>query len=481
MEYEPVIGLEIHAEMQTRSKIFCGCPTTFGAEPNTQVCPICLGLPGVLPVLNEAVLDLGLRAALALNCKIHRRTYFERKNYYYPDLPKNYQISQKAVPLGYDGWVEYEVDGRTHRVRILDLHLEEDAGKLIHPEEPGADFSLVDLNRAGVPLLEIVCAPDMHSLEELQAFMTTIREILMYTGVSDCRMERGSLRFEAGVSVRPKGSQTIGVRIAEIKNLNSFKAVMGAVGYEIRRQIQALERGEPLRPETRLWDEKRGVTEAMRRKEEAQDYRYFPEPDLVPFLIDEERLERVRASLPELPAARRRRMQEQYGLSAYAVGVLTQSKELADFFEECVRHGADPKLASNWVMGEFLGALNLAGIEVSEAKMTPEHLAELLLLMDRGTITGRVAKEVFQKAFQTGRSPRAIVEEEGLGQIADTSALEAIIDRILATPDGQSAAENYRRGKTQALRFLVGQVMKETRGQANPQLVHQLLERRLGT
>jgi aspartyl-tRNA(Asn)/glutamyl-tRNA(Gln) amidotransferase subunit B len=418
-------------------------------------------------------------ADLALNCKIHSRTYFERKNYYYPDLPKNYQISQKAVPLGYDGVVEYEVNGRTCRVRILDLHLEEDAGKLLHPEEAGGRYSLVDLNRAGVPLLEIVCAPDMHSLEELQAFMTTIREILMYTGVSDCRMERGSLRFEAGVSVRPRGSDAIGLRIAEIKNLNSFKAVMGAVEYEIRRQIQALERGETLRPETRLWDERRGVTEAMRRKEEAQDYRYFPEPDLVPVVIEEERLERVRTSLPELPAARRRRMREQYGLSDYAVRVLTQSRELADFFEECVRLGGEPEATSHWVMSELLGALNEAGIELAEAKITPRHLAELLQLLAEGTITRRVAKEVFAQTFQTGRSPRDIVEREGLGQIADTSALESIIDRILATPDGQSAAENYRRGKKQALKFLMGQVMRETRGQANPQLVHELLEKKL--
>jgi len=473
-EYEPVIGLEIHAEMDTRSKIFCNCPTTFGAEPNTQTCPVCLGLPGVLPVLNEEVLNRGLKACLALNCQIHRHSIFERKNYYYPDLPKNYQISQKALPLGYNGFVDFEVKGVPCRCGIWDVHLEEDAGKLTHPDyDPSC--SLVDLNRAGVPLLEIVCAPDLRSVEELQRFMEVMRDILIYTGVSDCRMERGHLRFEAGVSVRPKGVEELGQRKAEIKNLNSFAAVRRSVEFEIRRQIELLEKGEPIPSTTRLWDEARGVTVAMRSKEEAHDYRYFPEPDLVPLHIEEERLARLRAALPELPEPRRRRFIGDYGLPAYDAEVLTASREMADYFEECVRLGGDPKKVSNWLMGDFSRLLNAHQIAIQESKVAPQHLVDLLRQVDEGAITGRVAKEVFEKMFATGQPPQQIIAAEGLR--TSVEGLEAVVDQVLTAH--QDAVANYRKGKTNALRFLIGQVMKATRGQAPPAEVEALLKTRL--
>lgn len=473
-EYEPVIGLEIHAEMDTRSKIFCNCPTDFGAEPNTQTCPICLGMPGVLPVLNEEVLNRGLKACLALNCQIHRHSIFERKNYYYPDLPKNYQISQKARPLGYNGFVEFEVKGALRRCGIWDVHIEEDAGKLSHPDyDPQG--SLVDLNRAGVPLLEIVCAPDLRSIEELQRFMEVMRDILIYIGVSDCRMERGHLRFEAGVSVRPKGQEELGPRKAEIKNLNSFAAVRRSVEFEIRRQIELMEQGKPIPSTTRLWDEVRGMTVAMRSKEEAQDYRYFPEPDLVPLHIEEERLARLRAALPELPEQRRRRLIGDYGLPSYDAEVLTSSREMADYFEECIRLGGDPKKVSNWLMGDFSRLLNVHQIPIQESKVAPHHLVDLLQQVEGGTITGRVAKEVFEKMFATGQPPQQIIQSEGLS--GSVEGLEAIVDQVLA--DNQDAVANYRKGKTNAIRFLIGQVMKATRGQASPSEVETLLEAKL--
>jgi len=476
MEFEPVIGLEIHVEMDTKSKVFCGCPTGYDAEPNTQTCPICLGMPGVLPVLNQEVLDRALRACLALNCEINRRTIFERKNYYYPDLPKNYQISQKALTLGRDGWFDVPLNGYTRRVGIWDVHIEEDAGKLIHPEYDPTG-SLVDLNRAGVPLLEIVCAPDLRSVEELQKFMEMMRELLIYVGVSPCQMQWGQMRFEAGISVRPQGSTELGKRIAEIKNLNSFRAVVQGVAYEIQRQAQALREGQTLESETRLWDETRGVTEAMRSKEEAQDYRYFPEPDLVPILLDEEYLERIRATLPELPEARRKRMMEQYGIPAYDVGVLTTTKEMADYYEEAVRLGGDPKKVSNWVMGDLLRLLNARQVEMGDCPIRPQHLVDLIQAIDRGEITGKVGKDVLTTMFETGRSPQDIIQAEGLAIVSDASALDPIVDRVLA--ENPDAVANYRKGKTNAIRFLIGQVMKATRGQAKPEEVNRLLEEKL--
>ncbi|HIE50125.1 MAG TPA: Asp-tRNA(Asn)/Glu-tRNA(Gln) amidotransferase subunit GatB, partial [Armatimonadetes bacterium] len=391
-------------------------------------------------------------------------------------LPKNYQISQKGLTLGYQGYLDVEVNDQTKRVRIADVHLEEDAGKLLHPEHDPS-ISLVDLNRAGVPLLEIVSEPDMHSLDELHAYMVAIREILMHCGISDCRMEQGSLRFEAGVSVRPQGSTQIGIRGAEIKNLNSFRTVLRAVEYEIKRQTGLWERGERVVPETRLWDEERGVTEAMRTKEESKDYRYFPEPDLVPVIIDDARLERLRASLPELPSVRRARFVREYGIPTYDAGVLTATREMADFYEEAVRLGGDPKAVSNWMMGDLSRLLNAAHLEIAECKIRPQHLVELLQTIEEGTISGKIAKEVFEKMFATGDAPRSIIEREGLRQITDTSALEGICEQVIA--ENQDAVENYRKGKTKAIRFLIGQVMKATRGQANPQLVEQLLKQKM--
>ncbi|MGB9920502.1 MAG: Asp-tRNA(Asn)/Glu-tRNA(Gln) amidotransferase subunit GatB [Moorellales bacterium] len=477
-DYEAVIGLEVHVELKTASKAFCSCPTAFGAEPNTQVCPVCLGLPGVLPVINRKMVDYALKVALALNCRIAPRCKFDRKNYYYPDLPKNYQISQYDLPLATGGYLEIEVDGRTRRIGITRVHMEEDAGKLIHQGEalgPGA-YSLVDLNRTGVPLLEIVSEPDLRSPEEAYAYLTALKAVLQYLDVSDCKMEEGSLRCDANVSVRPRGSSAFGTK-TELKNMNSFKALQRALAYEIERQIEVLLRGGEVEQETRMWDEARGVTVTMRGKEEAHDYRYFPEPDLVPLEIDSAWIDRIRAELPELPAQRRRRFVEQYGLPAYDAGVLTASRAMADYFEACTSLYPQPKTVSNWLMGDFSRLLNASGLEVEQTPVKPEGLAELLKLIDEGTISGKIAKTVFEEMFASGRSARAIVEEKGLVQISDEAALAAIVDKVLAENPGPAA--DFRAGKEKALGFLVGQVMKATRGQANPALVNRLLRERL--
>ncbi|MGB9886202.1 MAG: Asp-tRNA(Asn)/Glu-tRNA(Gln) amidotransferase subunit GatB [Moorellales bacterium] len=477
-DYEAVIGLEVHVELKTASKAFCSCPTAFGAEPNTQVCPVCLGLPGVLPVINRKMVDYALKVALALNCRIAPRCKFDRKNYYYPDLPKNYQISQYDLPLATGGYLEIEVDGRTRRIGITRVHMEEDAGKLIHQGEalgPGA-YSLVDLNRTGVPLLEIVSEPDLRSPEEAYAYLTALKAVLQYLDVSDCKMEEGSLRCDANVSVRPRGSSAFGTK-TELKNMNSFKALQRALAYEIERQIEVLLRGGEVEQETRMWDEARGVTVTMRGKEEAHDYRYFPEPDLVPLEIDSAWIDRIRAELPELPAQRRRRFVEQYGLPAYDAGVLTASRAMADYFEACTSLYPQPKTVSNWLMGDFSRLLNASGLEVEQTPVKPEGLAELLKLIDEGTISGKIAKTVFEEMFATGRSARAIVEEKGLVQISDEAALAAVVDRVLAENPGPAA--DFRAGKEKALGFLVGQVMRATRGQANPALVNRLLRERL--
>ncbi|SMB99591.1 aspartyl/glutamyl-tRNA(Asn/Gln) amidotransferase subunit B [Thermanaeromonas toyohensis ToBE] len=476
MEYEAVIGLEVHVELKTASKAFCSCSTAFGAPPNTQVCPVCLGLPGVLPVINRQMVEFGIKTALALNCTIAPVCKFDRKNYYYPDLPKNYQISQYDLPLARDGYLEIEVDGVKKRVGIIRVHMEEDAGKLIHAEEPGADYSLVDYNRAGVPLLEIVSAPDLRSPDEARAYMEKLKAILEYLEVSDCKMQEGSLRCDANVSVRPKGSTAFGTK-TEVKNMNSFRALHRALSYEIERQISILERGERVIQETRAWDEQRQVTYSLRSKEEAHDYRYFPEPDLVPLAIGQEWIERVRSTLPELPDARRERLIREYGLPEYDARVITGSKALADYFERTVALFPDAKQVSNWLMGDFLRLLNAKGLEPQEAPVSPESLAELLKLQQEGTISIRIAKEVLEEMFATGRGAREIVEAKGLTQITDVDQLTAIVEKVLATHP--KVVEDYRKGKEKALGFLVGQVMKETRGKANPSLVNQLLKERI--
>jgi aspartyl-tRNA(Asn)/glutamyl-tRNA(Gln) amidotransferase subunit B len=474
--YTPDIGLEVHAELNTKTKVFCGSLTAAGAPPNTQVCPICLGFPGVLPMLNRQVVEYGLRLALALNCEISRPSIFERKGYYYPDLPKNFQISQKRAPLGRNGFIEFTVDTRVARVHISDVHIEEDAAKLIHPEgDP--DHSLVDFNRAGIPLLEIVSEPDMHSVEEVEAYMTAIRSALLYLGISEARMEMGQVRFEASISVRPEGATELGTRI-EVKNLNSFRAVSRAVAYEIERQTAALNAGEKLTQETRLWDEVALRTEPMRTKETAMDYRYFPEPDLTPLDIDQAWIDRVKAELPELAEPRRERLMREYGLSDYDAGVLTTEKALADVFEEAVRAGAPAKSASNWLTGEFLRLLNERGEQAADASLRPAALAELIALVEQGQLNAPAAKTVFARIAETGESPGPVVEGLGLRQISDEAQLSATVDEVLR--ENPDAVANFRAGNEKSIGFLVGQVMRKSGKRANPQLVNQLIREKLG-
>lgn len=472
MEYEPVIGLEVHAELSTESKIFCGCPTKFGAPPNTQTCPVCLGFPGVLPVVNQKVVEYVLKVALALNCQINRYTIFERKNYYYPDLPKAYQISQKRLPLGHDGWLEIEVDGEKKVIGIADVHMEEDTGKLIHGEEGGFEFSLIDYNRSGVPLVEIITKPEISSLKELEAFMVTLRQLLLYLEVSDCKMEQGSLRFEASVSLRPKGSKTLGTRV-EIKNLNSFKAVIGAVEAEIKRQMQLLASGKKVEQQTMLWNEKLRITEPMRTKETAHDYRYFPEPDIPPIVIDDEWLERIRSQLPEFPRQRCQRFIDQYGLSPQDAKILTASKKCADFFERCVSIFPQPKTVANWMLTEVQRLLHDDQIGWEECPLNPEQLAGMLKLIEDGTISGRIAKSVLEEMYRTGKSAEEIVKEKGLAQITDEGQIMPIIERVVA--ENMDAVAKFKKGDEKVIGFLVGQVMKATKGRANPQLVNRLI------
>lgn len=479
-KYEVVIGLEIHAELLTESKVFCGCGTEFGKEPNTQVCPVCLGLPGTLPVLNRKALELAAKAGLALNCQIARFSKFDRKNYFYPDLPKAYQISQYDLPLAYGGWVEFEVDGVQRRVGITRVHLEEEAGKSLHSGENilGSEYSLLDYNRAGIPLIEIVTEPDLRSPEEARVFLEHLRTILLYTGVSDCRMEQGSLRCDANISLRPAGSTAFGTK-TEVKNLNSFRAVQRALEYEVKRQAAILDAGGRVEQETRHWSEQRGVTVAMRSKEDAHDYRYFPDPDLVPVVLTDEEIEAWRDELPELPGEKRKRFQEEYGLPPYDAAVLTQSMAVADFFESVVGLHDDPKTVSNWVMGEVLRLLNEAGIEMEQARLRPEDLADLLDLVAKGTVSHSVAKEVFEEVFKTGKSPAEIVKEKGLEQISDASELEALIEQVIAENPGP--VQDVLSGKEKAIGFLVGQLMKATRGKANPQRANELLRKKLAS
>ena len=478
VEYEVVIGLEIHAELSTDSKVFCGCSTAFGAVPNSQVCPVCLGLPGSLPVLNRTAVEYAIKAGLALNCEIARYSKFDRKQYFYPDLPKAYQISQYDLPLCRNGWVEFEMEGEVRRVRINRVHLEEEAGKSVHSGERllGSDYSLIDYNRGGIPLIEIVTEPDLRSPEEARVFLEHLRQILFFTGVSDVKMEEGSLRCDANISLRPKGSSKFSAK-TEVKNLNSFRSVQRALEYEAERQRDVLDEGGTLHQETRHWDENRGVTVAMRSKEEAHDYRYFPEPDLVPLVVDDAWIERLRAELPELPRAKQARFVEQYGLPRYDAEVLTATPALADFFEACVAEYGQAKPVSNWMMGELLRLLKADGKGVEQVPVAPKAVADLLRLIDQGTINANVGKEVFEEMFRTGKEPGAIVKERGLEQISDEGALASIVDQVIAAnPD---AAETVRSGEMKAIGFLVGQVMKQTGGKANPKVVQGLLRERL--
>ncbi len=475
MKYEVVIGLETHAELDTASKLFCGCSTKFGSEPNTQTCPVCLGLPGVLPVMNKKAFEYSLKASLALNCDISEFTNFDRKSYYYPDLPKNYQTSQNYFNIGNNGYVDIIVKGEEKRINIHNVHLEEEAGKLIHPEASGANYSLVDFNRAGVPLLEIVTQPDMRNVEEVESYMQTLRTMLLYIGVSDCKMEEGSLRFEASVSLREKGSKTFGNRV-EIKNLNSMKAVLKVLAYEISRQSDMFDSGEEVLLETRLWDEVNSVSRRMRSKEEAHDYRYFPEPDLVPFWIAQALVDEVKTAIPELPVRKRQRYVNDFFISDYDAGILTEDKFLADYFEECVGLSQDsPKDLSNWIINDVLRELNEQKINIQDFAISPKMLVELIKI--KSTIGNAIAKDVFIEMINTGKNASSIVKEKNLTQMDDVSELSDIVTAVIA--ENPKAAEDYCLGKKGALSFLVGQIMKSTKGKANPKIITEILKKRL--
>jgi aspartyl-tRNA(Asn)/glutamyl-tRNA(Gln) amidotransferase subunit B len=474
MSYETVIGLEIHAQLLTKSKIFCGCSTAFGASPNTHACEVCLGMPGVLPVLNKDVVEFTMKMALATHCSVAPYSQFARKNYFYPDLPKGYQISQYELPLAEHGWVEIDTEDGVKRVRILRIHMEEDAGKLIHDEfQP---LSFVDFNRTGVPLIEIVSEPDIRSPEEASAYLRRLRGILRYLEICDGNMEEGSMRCDANISLRPVGSETLGVR-TELKNMNSFRNVQRALEFEVRRQRALLEAGEPVIQETRLWDAGRGVTVSMRGKEEAHDYRYFPDPDLVPIAIDPVWIEEIRSTLPELPDAKRERFMRDYALPLYDAQVLTGSRALADYFEAVMRYFPQPKIVSNWMMSELLRELKRDEREIEACPVQPENLGELLQLIDTGVVSGKIAKTVFEEMYATGKTAKAIVEAKGLVQVKDEGTIEAVVDEVLS--ENAAEVEQYRGGKEKLFGFFVGQVMKKTKGKANPKLVNEMLRGKL--
>ena len=474
MEYEVIIGLEVHAQLLTGSKIFCGCRTEFGAPANTQTCPVCLGMPGVLPVLNKRVVEFGLKMGLATNCQMAPSSRFARKNYFYPDLPKGYQISQYELPLAEHGWVEIDVDGNTRRIGLTRIHMEEDAGKLIHDEQ--LPVSYVDLNRTGVPLIEIVSEPDLRTPEEAAAYLKVIRNILLYLEICDGNMEEGSLRCDANISLRPSGAKELGTK-TELKNMNSFRNVQRALEYEIRRQRSVLESGGRIIQETRLWDANQNKTYSMRGKEEAHDYRYFPDPDLVPLVISQEWLEKVRATLPELPDAKKARFISQYDLPEYDAGVLTAEKALAAYFEDCLRDFPQPKKVSNWIMSELMRELKKEDQGIETCLVTPSALARLLTLIEAGTISGKIAKTVFNDMIAGGKDPDIIIKEKGLVQISDAGSLETLAREILAANPKEVA--DFKAGKTKVMGFFVGEMMKKTKGQANPKLVNQLLGRLL--
>ncbi len=474
MTFEAVIGLEVHAQLSTQSKMFCGCGTEFGLPANTQTCPICLGLPGSLPVINRRAVELAVKTGVALNCEVGAANRFARKNYFYPDLPKGYQISQYEAPICRDGWVDVTVSGETKRIRIRRAHLEEDAGKNLH--EGSGPQSRVDLNRAGTPLLEIVTEPDMRTAEEVVAYLKSLRDTLVYLGVCDGNMEQGNLRCEPNLSLRPAGQEALGTKV-ELKNINSFKFVKDALEYEIKRQGAVLRDGGRVEQETRLWDVDQGKTFVMRSKEEAHDYRYFPDPDLVPLSLPQEQLEAWRRDISELPATRQARFVQQYGLPEYDAGVLIASKPLADYFEACVSLFTQPKTVSNWVMGELRRELNAAHTPVERSPVTPERLANLLQLVENGTVSLKVARDLFPELYATGKSPEQLVEEKGLTQVSDEGLLGRLVDEVVAANPNQVA--QYRGGKPAVLGFFVGQVMKASGGKANPGKVNELLKKKL--
>ncbi len=473
-KFEPVIGLEVHVQLSTKSKIFCGCSTEFGLSPNSSTCPVCLGLPGTLPVLNKDVFHAALKVALALNCNIQSFVKFDRKNYYYPDLPKNFQISQYDKPIAFDGSVEL-MDTPGRKIKVRRVHLEEDAGKLLHDQDKVS--SVVDYNRTGTPLLEIVTEPDIFSPDEAYEYLTTLKDILLYLGISDCNMEEGSLRCDANISVRPRGEKTLGVK-SELKNMNSFKAVRAALAYEITRHIELLDSGNKVLQETRLWDPDREVSASMRTKEETHDYRYFPEPDLVPFHIAETDVDNARSSMPELPKAKRARFVEQYGLSIKEAGALVADREIAEYFEKAALIAKSPKAVYNWVTQDIMAGLNSENLTISGYGFTPEMLAELISLIDEGVISGKMAKQILVESREENLSPKKLVEQKGLKQITDGDEITRVCDSVIAA--NQKSVNDYKNGKSNALGFLVGQVMRETKGKANPALVNKLLKEKLG-
>ena len=474
MKYEAVIGLEVHAQLQTTTKIFCGCETAFGEEANTRTCPVCIGMPGVLPVLNRKAVEYIVKTGLATHCTISPFSRFARKNYFYPDLPKGYQISQYDLPLCEKGYAEIVVDGKVKRIGLTRIHLEEDAGKNLHTSEAGA--SLVDLNRAGTPLMEIVSEPDIRSPDEAAEYLKKLRSILRYIEVSDADMEKGNFRCDINISLRPEGAKEFGTR-AEVKNVNSFKFVQKALEYEIKRQAQVLDEGGKVVQETRLFDSTRGVTFSMRSKEEAHDYRYFPEPDLVPVVIATEQVEAIRATIPELPDAKRERFVRSYGLPEYDADMLTQTRALAAYYEEAVKLAGQPKVVSNWMMGELMRLLNAEGREIEDCPVRPDRLAGMIKMIENGVISTKIAKTVFEEMYRTGKDAEAVVKEKGLVQVSDAGAIEKIIDEVITANPSQHA--DYKGGKDKLFGFFVGQVMKASKGKANPEMVNDLLRKKL--
>lgn len=474
MKYETVIGLEVHAELKTNTKIYCGCKNEFGGEPNTHTCPICSGMPGTLPVLNKRVVDYAIKAGLAMNCSITKYGKQDRKNYFYPDLPKAYQISQFDLPLCQHGYIDILVEGQTRRIGITRIHIEEDAGKLVHDDY--GNTSMADYNRCGVPLIEIVTEPDLRSPEEARVFLETLKSILEYTEVSDCKMQEGSLRCDVNLSLRPEGQEEYGTR-CEMKNINSFRAAVRSMEYEQKRQAEVLDDGGVIDQETRRWDDVKGISTVMRTKEDAQDYRYFPEPDLLPIIVSDEWIEEIRKTIPELPEQRRSRYVEEYGLPEYDAFILTSSKKTADFFDKTVALGAAPKTVSNWLMGDIAKLVNDHELEAGDIPFTPAHLAALIALIEKGAISNSAAKKVLHEMFNNPEEPEKIVDRLGLSQVSDEGAIMQMIQDVMAQ-NAQSVAD-YKAGKDKAMGYLVGQVMRVSRGKANPQVINKLLKEAL--